>query len=137
MSEAHQGTDPANALESAARYLRGGLPADGGAPAGSSRRAEIERQFDCLYRWAKAEGKIGDSQALKGSRRGGREHDVRHHPVTGRFWKFTFPGKAGLWFEVGVADDSLIVTEADATPLEYLERLVRLREIFGVETRLE
>lgn len=47
------------------------------------------------------------------------------------------PGKAGLSFEAHQADEHVIVTEVDATPLEYLERLILLREIFGVETWLE
>jgi hypothetical protein len=31
----------------------------------------------------------------------------------------------------------VIITEEEATPLEYLERLLRMQDIFGMETRLE
>lgn len=137
MHESHERTDPASALESAAGYLRRSLSADGGAHGGGPRRGQIEWQFDCLYRWAKAKARLGDSQALKQARRGGREHDVLLHEPSGRFWKFTIPARAGLSFAVHRANEQVVAVEVDATPLEYFERLLRLHEIFGVETRLE
>lgn len=59
------------------------------------------------------------------------------HPGNGRLWKFTMPGKAGLTFVANQVEGNVIVTEADATPLEYLERLILQRDIFGVPTWLE
>ncbi|HWB06592.1 MAG TPA: hypothetical protein VG796_26440 [Verrucomicrobiales bacterium] len=137
MSESHQRTAAPGTLESAARFLRGSLSADRGTHAGHSRRAEIERQFDRLYRWAKEAGCIADGQKLKHARPGGNEHRILHDRTSGRVWKFTSPGKAGLTCEATIDKEKITASLVDATPLEYLERLLLQNEHFGDDIELE
>lgn len=71
---------------------------------------------------------------LPPDRPGGAEHDVRYDAVTGRWWKYTSPGFAGLTVDWDGAEDARLRL---ALPLEYFSRLILQNRIFSDDIRFE
>ena len=128
------GGDAQGALESAARHLRASPPPAGGSPA---RQREIlrGRQERDLLAWAREQRRLIESATYLGlAERGGEEHRLWLAEEGQRYFKATFPGRCGfavILTHAGVPD------LADATPLEYLERLILQNRVFGDKVRLE
>ncbi|RYD27271.1 MAG: hypothetical protein EOP86_24780 [Verrucomicrobiaceae bacterium] len=94
----------------------------------------MEIEWRHLRQWAFKEGLILGENFPKPEKRGGREHDVRFDKETGRWWKYTKPDSSGLcvtW--IGDATPYL----HNASPSEYLGRILDCNGIFGDDTKLE
>lgn len=120
------------ALESAARYARGGGPP---APdhdsdhATRTRRVEIEQRR--LIQWAKENRKLGRARRLPPEFGRGGEHQVYFQRRTQRYIKATLlERQKGYGIALGSNDRG-------ATPAEYLDRLNLQNQIFNDEIRLE
>ena len=118
------------ALQSAIAFLRRGLRADG-TYAGIDEWETREHQWRLLHGWAQRAGLILPAD-FKPARAGGREHDVRHVPATGRWLKFTKPSLAG--YAVELLDGQ--VRMFPATPLKYLQRWRLSNRIFADDVEL-
>lgn len=123
-----------NPLASAEGYLgyrlrAGAQGAPGGRPA-----ANLADQGRHLLDWAAREGRLID-RAFLGRlwNVGGVEHDVFHCAQTGRWVKFTLPGRGGQMIDVEPAGAGLpgrLVT-GDAPPFVYLRRLTMANSRLG------
>lgn len=106
------------ALAAAQAHLRRSVCPDAGDAGDADGWDAPEREWRDLRDWARQRGLI-----LKETgplREGGREHEVRFEPETGRWLKFTKPGLAGYtvdWREDGTP------FLLNALPSQYLERL--------------
>src|SRR5690606_34765996 len=88
----------------------------------------LEIEWRLLHQWTFKEGLILGENFPEPEKRGGREHDVRFDRKTGRWWKYTKPNSSGLgvtW--IGDAAPYL----HNASPSEYLERILNCNGIFG------
>ncbi len=123
-----------NPLASAEGYLRyrvraGAQGAPGGRPA-----ADFADQGRQIRDWAAREGRLIERRFLDRLWNvGGVEHDVFHCAETGRWVKFTLPGKAGKMIEVEGAGPGLPgrLATADAPPFVYLRRLTMANSRLG------
>ena len=74
--------------------------------------------------------------------RGGEEHQVWHDAAQGRYIKLTYAGRFGLaadaqwFFDAEREEAGAKAFLRDATPLEYLDRLLLQNEVFGDDIRL-
>ena len=128
------GGDAQGALESAACQLRASPPPAAASPA---REREIlrRRQERDLLAWAREQGRLIERATyLTLAERGGEEHRLWLAEDGRRYFKATFPGRFG--FAVILAHAG-IPDLADATPLEYLERLILQNRVFGDSVCLE
>lgn len=119
---------PSGTLADAAAYLRHGLCADGAADGTDDDFSGPERQWAALTEWAGSAGKILPLAFPPPEREGGREHDVTLDEASGRWIKYTKPSSSGYtvsWSEHGEP------YMHNATPLEYLQRLLWQNEVFG------
>lgn len=120
-----------SALVEAAAHLRPSLRTDGSRAAGGG---SVEQQWDALERFAAQNRLILPAAFPPPDRHGGAEHDVRFDPVTGRWWKYTSPGFAGLTVDWDATSDPILRL---AAPAEYLCRLVMQNESFSDDITLE
>ncbi len=123
----------ASSLADAAAFLRRGLRADGSADGQDDDFSRPEHQWGALLDWARAAGKILPLNFPAPEREGGREHDVSLDESTGRWVKFTKPAASGYtvaWDSVGAP------YLHNATPLDYLQRLLWQNEILGDDIHL-
>ena len=132
------------ALESALHDLRG---SPGAVRAGTEERpvplgerVRIERGV--LLGWARREGRLLSPIRLR-SRviGGGAEHEVFFDHASQRYFKLTIEGGLTIdsEFRIGKRTQRWLGVPfvREATPLEYLERLVLFNEVFGDDIRLE
>ena len=74
--------------------------------------------------------------------RGGEEHQVWHDAANGRYIKLTYAGRFGLaadaqwFFDEEREEAGAKAFLRDATPLEYLDRLILQNTVFGDDIRL-
>ena len=128
------GGDAQSALESAARELRASPPPARASPA-REREVLARRQERDLLAWAREQGRLIDpARYLPHAERGGEEHRLWLAEDGERYFKATFPGKFG--FSVILAPGGL-PDLTEATPLEYLERLLLQNSVFGDTLALE
>ncbi len=123
----------AGALADAAAYLRRRVCPDGFADGEDGEFGQTERQWAALLDWAGSNGKILPLGFPGPEREGGREHDVTLDEPSGRWVKLTKPSASGYtvsWLENGTP------FLHNASPLEYLQRLLWQNEIFGDENHL-
>ncbi len=126
-------TGPAGALADAAAFLRRSVCADGASDGPDGDFSGPERQWAALIEWAGAAGKILPLDFIGPEREGGREHDVTMDVTTGRWIKYTKPSSSG--YTVSWNDQSEPYMH-NATPLEYLQRLLWQNEVFGDDIQL-
>ena len=129
-SPSFESAPPPGALQSAIAFLRRGLRADG-TYAGIDEWETREHQWHLLRGWAQRSGLILPANFTP-ARAGGREHDVRHVPATGRWLKFTKPSLAG--YAVELLDGQIQMFPA--TPLKYLQRWRLTNRIFADDVEL-
>lgn len=120
-----------SALADAASHLRASLRADGSLD-GQDDFDRAEKEWRYFRDWAQGGGLILPQQLTPPERAGGREHDVRYEARAGLWWKYTKPNLAG--YTVSWANGEPFMH--NASPLEYLERLLRQNEVFGDDLRL-
>jgi len=128
------GRDAQSALESAARQLRTSPRPAGASPA---REREIlrGRQERDLLAWAREQGRlIEPAHYFSLAEPGGEEHRLWLAEGGQRYFKATFPGRFAFTVILNPAG---FVDLADATPLEYLERLLLQNSVFGDSVCLE
>lgn len=136
---AHSRADGAHLIFAAFRHLGGGLPADGGSPGSPS----LARQKENLREWARGLGLLLSQSDLPPKVvRGGQEHDVYHDEATDRYFKVTRDGVFG--FSPGIelalvssSEDARRFHLWEASPIEYLERLLLQNELIPGLNRLE
>jgi len=138
-ASAHLRADGAHLILSALDHLRGGVSADGG----SSGSPSLARQKENLREWARGLGLLLNQSDLPPKVvRGGQEHDVYHDEATDRYFKVTRDGIFGL--SPGM-DLALVSSDMDArrfqlweaSPIEYLERLLLQNELVPGLNQLE
>lgn len=136
---AHSRADGAHLVLAALNHVRGGVSSDGGA----SGTPTLARQKEDLREWARGLGLLLTQSDLPSKViRGGQEHDVYHHETTDRYFKITRDGIFGL--SAGM-DLALVSSDMDArrfqlweaSPIEYLERLLLQNELVPGLNRLE
>jgi hypothetical protein len=136
---AHPRADGAHLIFAALDHLRGGLSADGS----SSGSPSLARQKENLREWARGLGLLLSQSDLPPKVvRGGQEHDVYHDEATDRYFKVTRDGIFGL--SPGI-DLALVSSDMDArrfqlweaSPIEYLERLLLQNELVPGLNQLE
>lgn len=136
---AHSRADAAHLVLAALDHLRGGLSGDGG----SSGPPSLARQKKSLREWARSLGLLLRHFDLPSKViRGGQEHDIYHHEGTDRYFKVTRDGIFGL---APGMDLALVSSDMEArrfqlweaTPIEYLERLLLQNELVPGLNRLE
>lgn len=111
-------------LETAIRYLRAGLCAAGEISGGDD---EATVQWRLLRGYARNAGRFRAHEPnLWLGRKGGSEHICRHDKATNWWEKSTHEDMAGWHVDV---DDGFACYPA--TPLQYLERLLRSRDLFA------
>ena len=132
------------ALKSALHVLRGIQTANGECPPGSpgALRENLARERDALFAWAHGAGLILDGKSyLSRVSGGGAEHEVFIEPKEHRVYKLTrrFGLTIGTSFRMGKCTQKYLGVPfvRDATPLEYLERLALVNEVFADDVRLE
>ncbi len=117
----------ANPLAAAESFLRrGSRPGAAGARGGGT-AAESARQAEALLHWAEAQGRLIEPRLEERLVNiGGVEHDVFHDQATGRWLKFTRPGKGGKEVQARHEHDGVRATLAteDASLSAYLRRLI-------------
>lgn len=132
------------ALESALHDLRGVSGSDGAdttqRPGALAETARRERQ--ALLEWAHRHGKILDGQRFfPRVTNGGAEHRVFLDEALGRAFKLTIAGglTVGIDYRIGKRSQQWLAVPyvREATPREYLERLLLFNEVFGDDLRLE
>lgn len=126
-------TGTAGALADAATYVRSSLCADGSVDGEDGDFSGPERQWAALIQWADSCGKILPLNFPGPEREGGREHDVTLNESNGRWIKYTKRSSSGYtvsWDEKGEP------FMHNATPLDYLQRLIWQNEVFGDEIHL-
>jgi len=122
-----------SALTDAAAVLARCLRPDGAADGETVDFSLPERQWAALIEWARSCGKTLPLDFPGPERVGGREHDVSIDESTGRWVKFTKPAACGYtvtWDSAGTPYLS------NASPFDYLQRLLWLNEILGDDVRL-
>lgn len=131
-----------NPLESAAHDLRRSLPANGDDFA-RSQSEQRTAQARVLRAWAQQAGLILDPEVFfDPATRGGEEHLVWPDAAISRYIKLTHAGRFGLaadaqWFFDEVREEAEAKAYLrDATPLEYLDRLILQNTVFGDDIRL-
>ena len=127
------GGDAESALESAARHLRSSPRPAGASPA---RQREIlrGRQTRDLLAWARENDLLIEPETYAALvEPGGEEHRVWVDEPRQLYFKATHPGRFG--FSVIAAPSGLPIL-VDATPLEYLERLLLQNTLFGDHVNL-
>ena len=123
----------AGALTDAAAHIRRRVCTDGAPHGTDGDFSDPERQWAALIEWAGTCGKILPLAFLAPEREGGREHDVTLDESSGRWIKYTKRSASGYtvsWTEKGEP------FMHNATPLEYLQRLLWQNEAFGDDIRL-
>jgi hypothetical protein len=93
-----------------------------------------EWQWSLLIHWAKAT--LRDlSQIFRGpSRTGGREHDLEYDDAGQRWFKYTKPNACGYTVDWSESHEPSL---ANATVIQYLERLSLQNRLFGDSIELE
>lgn len=131
-----------NPLESAAYDLRRILEADGDD---STRSPSEQRsaQAKIFRAWVAESGLILDpAEYLDHAQPGGQEHMILRDAESERIVKLTHAGRFGLaadaqWFFDGEREEAGAKAYLrDATPLEYLDRLILQNTVFGDDLRL-
>jgi hypothetical protein len=132
----------AGALASAESFLQGSARS-GAAGAfrgvGPASPEETRRQFARLVEWAGQNSRlISPSLAQRLSNIGGVEHETFNDPLSGRWIKLTWPGKAGKEMTAHERQPGVRPTLAtvDAPPAGYLRRLALSNEKLGDDIRL-
>lgn len=123
----------ARALEDAAAFVRRRVSPDGPLDGSPGDFASLEDQWAALLDWARSGEKILPLEFPGPEREGGREHDVTLHEPSGRWIKYTKPAASG--YTVSWHDDRTPFLH-NASPLDYLQRLVWQNEVFGDDVRL-
>ena len=131
-----------NPLESAAQILRRFLEADGDDSARSPSE-QRSAQAKVFRAWIAQGGLILDpAEYLDPAQPGGQEHLILRAVVSDRVIKLTHAGRFGLaadaqWFFDGEREEAGAKAYLrDATPLEYLDRLILQNTVFGDDIRL-
>lgn len=123
-----------NPLASAEGFLGYRVRAGAQGVAGRRATADFAGQGLLLLEWAARERRLIARRFVERLWNvGGVEHDVFHSPETGRWVKFTLPGKGGKMIGVEPAGAGLpgrLVT-ADAPPFVYLRRLTLANSRLG------
>ena len=123
----------AGALADAAAFVRRCVCADGAADGADDDFSGPERQWAAFIEWAGSCGKILPLAFQVPDREGGREHDVTLDESSGRWIKYTKRSASGYtvsWSENGEP------FMHNATPLEYLQRLIWQNEVLGDDIHL-
>lgn len=123
----------AGALTDAAAHIRRRVCADGAPHGADGDFSAPERQWAALIEWAGTCGKILPLAFPAPERVGGREHDVTLDELSGCWIKYTKRSASGYtvsWSEKGEP------FMHNATPLEYLQRLLWQNEAFGDDIHL-
>jgi hypothetical protein len=126
--------DASSALESAAHHLRASPRPAGSTPA---REREIlrGRQERDLIAWARESDRLTEpTDYLPRIEDGGEEHRVWLDAIARRYFKVTHAGRFGFTV-IPMSDGTAELT--NATPLEYLERLLLQNFLFNDAIRLE
>lgn len=122
-----------SALSDAAAFLRSRLCADGSVDGKDGDLDLLERQWAVFIEWAGARGKILPLSFPSPDREGGREHDVSLHEASGRWIKYTKRSSSGYtvsWDQNGQP------YMHNASPLDYLQRLIWQNDVLGDEIHL-
>ena len=132
-----------NSLLAACCFIGGGLravsPVDG-----ESRAERATREGRALWRWAgETRCRLNPADYLPLITGGGQEHRVWHDSKAVRYRKVTHTGRYG-WtaamdfrYNKWTQEDEPFIGMGDATPLEYLDRLLLQNEVFGDDITLE
>lgn len=110
---------------------------------GESRSQRATREGRALWRWGQENGCcLKPSDYLHLITGGGQEHRVWYDPTCGRYRKATHAGRYG-WtaamdyrYNKRTQEDEPYIGMGDATPLEYLDRLLLQNEIFSDDIAL-
>lgn len=120
-------------LADAEAYLRQRLCADGAAHGEDGDFSRPEREWAALIEWAHTGGWILPVDFPGPDREGGREHDVTLHEATGRWVKYTKRSASGYTVNWGEDATPFML---NASPSEYLQRLLWQNEVFGDDIHL-
>jgi hypothetical protein len=123
----------AGALADAAAYVRRSVRADGSVDGEDGDFSGPERQWAALIEWAGSCGKILPLDFPAPEREGGREHDVTLDAPTGRWIKYTKRSSSGYTVSWGDNGEPFM---HNASPLDYLQRLIWQNEVFGDDLHL-
>ncbi len=123
----------AGALADAAAHLRRCLRTDGAADGEDDEFSAPERQWAALIDWASTCGKILPLDFPAPEREGGREHDVTLDELSGRWIKYTKRSSSGSTVSWNDHGEPYM---HNATPSEYLRRLLWQNEVFGDDIHL-
>jgi hypothetical protein len=112
-----------------------------GSPGGAEDEAEREAfhgwqdQNARLFRWARRYGRLIDPRLTRrlDVNIGGVEHETFHEPISGRWVKLTWPGKAGKELHAQLEQSGVRGTlhTVDAPPAAYLTRLRLANRFLG------
>jgi hypothetical protein len=133
-SHAHDRNDQTgfegSALAAAEAHLSDGVCADEEPDEDDWDRPE--REWQALIAWCRQNELILDGPGPLYD--GGREHDVRFEPESGRWWKWTKPGLTGFTVDWNDAGEPWL---RNAGLLEYFSRLRRQNTLLQDDFRLE
>ena len=142
-SRSDAGTDPQDALGAVCRFLRGGAGAVSEVD-GESRAQRATREGKALWRWGQQNGCcLNPAEYLLLIQGGGQEHRVWYDEAACRYRKVTHAGRFG-WtammdfrYDKSTQEDVVCIGMGDATPLEYLDRLILQNVVFADDILLE
>jgi hypothetical protein len=112
--------------------------------AGLAREIRTDREIESITAWTDARGLLSTrSRPPQTDELTGGEHFVEIHEETGLVFKSTRPGKFGFGVDVELVHPRgwksrprITAGLVDATPEEYLFRLIQQNELFGDEVRV-
>jgi hypothetical protein len=123
----------AGALANASAFVRRRVCADGAVDGEDGDFSGPERQWAALIEWAGSCGAVLPLDFPAPEREGGREHDVTLDEATGRWIKFTEVSSCGYTVSW---DDQGTPFMHNATPQDYLQRLLWQNEVLGDDIHL-
>ncbi|HWB02062.1 MAG TPA: hypothetical protein VG796_03495 [Verrucomicrobiales bacterium] len=135
-----------DSLRAAYRFLGGSEAAVPESP-GESHAERSTREGRALWKWAKEAARCLKPEAwlarFEESEEGGQEHRVWYSNEEGRYYKATHAGRYGWYaaldyrFNKRTQEDEPYVGMGNATPLQYLDRLLQQNKVFSDDIVLE
>jgi len=135
-----------DSLRAAHRFLSGGAAAISGS-AGELYAERATSEGRALWQWAKEAGCCLTPDEwltrFKQDKHGGQEHRVWYAEDAGRYYKATHAGRYGWYaaldyrYNKRTQEDEPYIGMGDATPLQYLDRLILQNDVFSDDIALE
>jgi hypothetical protein len=133
-------------LRAAHRFLGGSEAAVSQSP-GESHADRSTREARALWHWAKEAARCLNPEEwlplFEESQEGGQEHRVWYSNRVGRYYKATHAGRYGWYaaldyrFNKRTQEDELCIGMGNATPVQYLDRLLLQNDTFSDDIMLE